>query len=84
MYAIDKGSVSRHVQQLVDLGLIARQPDPQDRRAQLLSATDLGRKRIAEIAGARRGRFQDRMADWSDEDIAHLASLLARYNTTQG
>ena len=40
--AMDKGGVSRQVQALVDLGLVERRPDPEDRRAILLDATDEG------------------------------------------
>ncbi len=42
-FGMDKGGVSRQVQALVDLGLVERQPDPEDRRAILLDATDEGR-----------------------------------------
>ena len=82
MYAIDKGSVSRHVQQLVDMGLIVREPDPADRRAQLLTATDEGRQRLEEIGEARKEPFQQRLSDWSTDEIQVLADTLHRYNAT--
>ena len=41
-FAMDKASVSRQVQHLLDLGLVDRTPDPEDGRATLLSVSDDG------------------------------------------
>ncbi|MCW2868058.1 MAG: MarR family transcriptional regulator [Marmoricola sp.] len=35
MFSIDKGAVSRQVQSLLELGLIERTPDPEDRRTEV-------------------------------------------------
>lgn len=78
--AMDKGAVSRHVQQLVDLGLLERRDDPDDRRATLLVATADARERLTRMQQQRSDHFDDRLADWSDEEIAQLADLLGRYN----
>ena len=43
----DKSAVSRHVRQLEELGLIESLPDPQDRRARVLVATDLAQEKVA-------------------------------------
>ncbi|HJQ05921.1 MAG TPA: MarR family transcriptional regulator [Nocardioides sp.] len=80
VFAIDKGSISRHVQQLIDLDLVARQPDPQDGRAILLTATEHGCTQLDQIAAVRRDQFSEKMQDWSTEDLAGLATALARYN----
>ena len=79
-FGMDKGGVSRQVQALVDLGLVERKPDAEDRRAILLDATDEGRRRLAEVSASRRDRFDERLADWSDEELAHFARQLATYN----
>jgi len=81
-FAIDKGSISRHVQQLIDLGLVARSPDPADGRAILLTVTDLGRRRLADVSAARRDTFSERMREWSDQDLRAFAESLARYNAS--
>ena len=52
-FGMDKGGVSRQVQSLVDLGLVERQPDPEDRRAALLAASADGSP-----AGRRQPRTQ--------------------------
>lgn len=81
-FGIDKGAVSRHVGHLEALGLVTRACDPEDRRAQTMVATDLGRDRVASIRAARREVVADRLTDWRAEDLGELADLLARYNAS--
>ena len=83
-FEMDKGGVSRQVQALVDLGLVERQPDPEDRRAILLDATTEGRKRLEVMSRHRRERFDRRLADWSDAELAGFARQLAAYNSALG
>ena len=40
LFKVDKGAVSRQVQSLLELGLIERTPDPEDRRAAILAITE--------------------------------------------
>jgi len=80
LFALDKGSVSRLVHQLLELGLIARSPDPADRRASLLTVTDDAVRRIAAVHEGRREHFDDRLAAWDPTDIEELAERLARFN----
>jgi DNA-binding MarR family transcriptional regulator len=80
MFAIDKGAVSRQVAKLEALGLVERTPDPFDGRAHLLSLTEYGRSRLAEVAKQRRRWYDERLADWTGAEIAELAHQLARYN----
>ncbi len=79
-FEMDKGGVSRQVQALVDLGLVERRPDSEDRRAILLDATDEGRKRLADMSRTRRDRFDQRLADWSDAELSAFARQLVAYN----
>ncbi len=79
-FGMDKGGVSRQVQALVDLGLVERQPDPEDRRAIMLDATDEGRTRLAEVSRSRSDRFDERLGDWGDAELSGFASQLAAYN----
>lgn len=80
-FDMDKGGVSRQVQALVDLGLVERQPDPEDRRATLLDATDEGRARLAAMSRSRSAHFDQRLGDWSDAELASFAAQLAAYNS---
>ena len=80
-FGMDKGGVSRQVQALVDLGLVERRPDAEDRRAILLDATTEGRKRLEVMSQHRSDRFDQRLSDWSDAELSQFASQLAAYNT---
>jgi DNA-binding MarR family transcriptional regulator len=80
LFALDKGSVSRVVHQLLELELIARSPDPADGRASLLSVTDEAVRRLAEVRDHRREHFDDRLLDWEPEEIEELAARLGRFN----
>lgn len=79
-FGIDKGAISRQVQQLADLGLLERTPDPEDGRATLLLVSDDGRTRLAEVGAQRRTYLDQRLGDWSDDDLAALVDGLTRYN----
>ncbi len=79
-FDMDKGGVSRQVQSLVDLGLVERRPDSDDRRAILLDATDEGRTRLEAMSRTRSDRFDTRLAGWSDAELASFASQLETYN----
>ena len=81
LFSVDKGAVSRQVQSLLELGLIERAPDPEDRRAAILSITEEGSRRLASIAAARRSEVIDRLAEWSDEDLQAFVDAMARYNS---
>ena len=80
LFAIDKGAVSRQVAALLELGLIERSPDPEDRRAAILAITEEGSRRLSTIAEMRRRDVLERLSDWSDEDLQGFVDVLARYN----
>jgi DNA-binding MarR family transcriptional regulator len=83
-FALDKGSVSRLVHQLVELGLVARTPDPADGRASILSVTDDAVHRLAAVSEHGRADVDDRLADWELTDIEQLSAGLARLNHALG
>ena len=80
IFSIDKGAVSRQVGALLDLGLIERSPDPEDRRAAILAITDEGSRRLGSIADMRRREVLERLSGWSDEDLRAFVDVMARYN----
>lgn len=81
IFSIDKGAVSRQVQTLLELGLIERSPDPEDRRAMILVITDEGSRRLANLAVTRRHEVSARLEDWSEEELSSFVRSLARYNS---
>lgn len=80
VFDMDKGSVSRQVQTLLDLGLVDRSPDPDDGRATLLSVSDDGRRRVGDVADHRRKLLAERLGDWSAADLEAFGAMLSRYN----
>jgi DNA-binding MarR family transcriptional regulator len=81
-FAIDKGAVSRQVQALLELGMIARTPDPEDRRAATLAITEEGQRRLKDIVRSRREELRERLAGWETEDLNDFVAALGRYNAS--
>jgi DNA-binding MarR family transcriptional regulator len=77
---LDKSTVSRQVNSLVELGLVNRAADPEDGRALVLTPSAEGSAWLARIREARRARWEADMAGWPVEDVARLADLLGRFN----
>lgn len=72
----DKYAVSRQVRQLEELGLIESIPDPDDRRARVLVATDLAQERVTTARARYEGRIRERVRSWSAADLDHFVGLL--------
>lgn len=76
----DPSTVSRQVADLEKAGLLARDIDPDDRRAILLEATPEGQGLLERLSRGRRKRVERLLSDWSEQDIATLGRLLGRLN----
>lgn len=81
-FDLDKGAVSRYVSQLATLGLITREQDPSDGRAQLISLTDLGEAKLDAVVNDRREDLASQFNQWADQELHSLATLMQRYNAT--
>ena len=79
-FNIDKGAVSRQCQHLFELGLIERTPDPDDGRATLIAASDDARRRLADVSDQRRKWLDERLGDWTTEELEVFAATLEKYN----
>ncbi|MFC7815817.1 MarR family winged helix-turn-helix transcriptional regulator [Streptomyces sp. NPDC057367] len=79
-YALDKSTVSRQVSALERAGLVERRVAPDDHRVQVLHLTDAGRRILAQVTESRRAAVRERLADWSEEDLARFSAYLERYN----
>ncbi|MFJ2369251.1 MarR family winged helix-turn-helix transcriptional regulator [Microbacterium sp. NPDC087665] len=75
----DKTAVSRHVRQLQELGLVESVPDPDDRRARVLVATDLAQERVALARSRYEARLAERLRRWSADDLDRFSELLAAF-----
>ncbi|MEU4716083.1 MarR family transcriptional regulator [Micromonospora purpureochromogenes] len=79
---IGKGTLSRQIHGLEGLGLVRRDPDPDDRRAALISLTEEGTRRFDAARAARLGQIRRTMESWPRRDVAEFARLLHRFNET--
>lgn len=79
--AMDKSAVSRLIRDLKEVGLLQAAPDPDDRRATVLSITPLGEARLSEVFEQKGLAFRKRTEGWNAEDLATFAELLRRFNT---
>ncbi|WP_149203644.1 MarR family winged helix-turn-helix transcriptional regulator [Actinotalea subterranea] len=77
---VGKPTISRQLQRLEGLGLVARRPDPQDSRGQLLELTPEGDRRVQETIEARRAWLRGALAAWPEADVEALARALAQLN----
>ena len=75
---LDASTVSRHVKALEDDGLVARDTDPDDRRAASVRITDRGRDFVGEALRLRAQIIADATADWTEHDREQLAALMDR------
>nr|WP_202453881.1 MarR family winged helix-turn-helix transcriptional regulator [Streptomyces sp. SID4913] len=81
-YMLDKSTVSRQIGTLEKLGLVERHPDPDDHRIQVLHPTGAGTQALAATQASRRAAYQERLADWTADDLTRFAAYLLRYNST--
>jgi DNA-binding MarR family transcriptional regulator len=79
-----KPSASRQVSQLEGLGLVRRDADPADGRAQAISLTPEGARQLHAAQSVRQRIFHDVLDDWSGQDLTSFAGLLARLNESYG
>lgn len=79
--AMDKMTVSRAVSRLLDRGLIARAPSPDDRRARLLTLTSSGQAIHDEVAPLARDVEAELLSELSEAETATLFDLLGRLET---
>lgn len=77
---VGRGTMSRQLARLSELGFVARRPDPEDFRGQLLSLTDEGRERLESAQSSRRTYLRGALDDWTAEEVTDLTQQLARLN----
>jgi DNA-binding MarR family transcriptional regulator len=73
---VGPSAVSRPLTGLCERGLIERDPDPADGRAELLALTDTGRKTMQERRAAYLERLRCRFAGWDLARLDAAADLL--------
>jgi len=77
-FGIDKGAISRHVQQLEELGLVRREKSASDNRSSLLYLTEAAEEKLAALRSTGREAWSDSLADWADVELETLNELLVK------
>ncbi|MCX4473934.1 MarR family transcriptional regulator [Micromonospora sp. NBC_01655] len=77
---ISKGTLSRQINGLEGLGLVRREPDPDDRRAFQLSLTEEGQRRFDAARSSRLAEFRRIVESWPKRDVEDFGRLLRRFN----
>lgn len=75
----DPSTVSRQVAQLVDRGLVERQPDPADGRACVLVPTAAGHETIDALRRRRDEHLAAVLQSWPTGEVHTLVDLLTRF-----
>ncbi|MEK4479729.1 MarR family transcriptional regulator [Paenibacillus sp. FSL R5-0876] len=78
--AMDRSSVSRLIKQLENLGYIKREDSPNDRRAILLTLTDLGRQKTFDALQDKEFIFYERIAQWDNQQLETFIQMLQEFN----
>lgn len=75
----DYTTVSRQISKLEALGLVARCPNPEDRRIRAVIITNQGLAMTAELDIARQKIIAKLLMDWKEEEVKSLSLLLRRF-----
>ena len=75
---VDRTTMVAFLDSLEERGLVARKPDPEDRRRNLVGLTSEGRKALKRGKRASDQAERELLADLSERDAAKLRDLLSR------
>lgn len=79
---VGKPSVSRQIAFLESIGLVSKEADPLDGRAQTIRLTPKGEEKMHQVQDARREVFRERLGEWPVQDLQTLAAYMAKLNAT--
>jgi DNA-binding MarR family transcriptional regulator len=77
-FGVDKSTLTPQAQRLERDGLIARKPDPHDRRAALLHVTRSGHATLVRMHKTRAAMFDEILAEWPARQRAQAVTVLTR------
>jgi DNA-binding MarR family transcriptional regulator len=81
---VDRTVMTYLLDELERAGLVARTPDPTDRRARRITLTEDGRARLCALEGSLRAAEEDLLAPLDTEERDALRTLLLRVATHVG
>ncbi|PTR26714.1 MarR family transcriptional regulator [Rhodococcus sp. OK519] len=75
---LSQSAISRQMTELVDAGLVERQPDPDDRRAFRVQVSAKGDEVLHTTKELRSARLRDLLGGWSQDEAAAALSAIER------
>jgi DNA-binding MarR family transcriptional regulator len=78
----DKAAISRQTAHLEALDLVSRAPDLDDRRAQIITVTPEGRRRVHDARQRNQRRLRRGLGEWQASEVSELGRLLEKFNAT--
>jgi DNA-binding MarR family transcriptional regulator len=78
---LQQSRASKEVRRLVEAGLVQQSPDPHDRRATVVAATEDGIMACKRWRVANLEMLGERLGSWNDRDLQSLRRNLARLAT---
>jgi DNA-binding MarR family transcriptional regulator len=79
LFGLDKSTVSRQLNELEGAGLVRRDGERPGRRGMALELTPSGRLRLDEEAARARQSLDERLAGWTERDLAAFAQMVERF-----
>ena len=79
---VGKPSVSRQIAFLESIGLVLKEADPLDGRAQTIRLTAEGEEKMHQVQDARNQVFRERLGEWPVSELQTLARYIAKLNST--
>ncbi|MFJ6939196.1 MarR family winged helix-turn-helix transcriptional regulator [Streptomyces sp. NPDC101132] len=82
LLGVDMSVTSRHVAHTAEHGWLDRLPDPADGRCRILRLTPAGRELLGVLSARASAALESALADWSDDEVDLLNTLLARLRSS--
>lgn len=77
---LDASTVTRQVSVMTELGLVCKQPRPEDRRGGMVCATESGRQQASDVRQEREQRVEQLVRDWPEAQRRLLVDALSGLN----
>ncbi len=81
---ITSGAVTQMVDRAVEMGIVTRQENPDDRRSQRVKLSEKAQDRIKAFRQGFLERLGPKFASLTDKEISQLTNLLGKINSSEG
>ncbi|WP_186627499.1 MarR family winged helix-turn-helix transcriptional regulator [Rhodococcus sp. BP22] len=79
---VSQSALSRQIADLVELGLVDRKPDPDDKRASRVCVSAEGQQKLTAIWNRRARQLRELLCDWSEDQALDALQSVRRLNNT--